>query len=117
MTFRQRLEQQAAQALDITEQILTGSGEPLPLQSRTALAMLSSQIKQQQVDNGRIGQVVSLTKLGITDKEERGTITRAALRNLLPEGIVSASGAVLAKTPEALAPNTEQGSASSEGVG
>ena len=84
-TFETRLRQQAALSLDVTERVLLGNAEVPENQRKTALALISGQLKQQQVANGRITQIISLTRLGIRDAHVREQVALAALREILPE--------------------------------
>lgn len=96
MNFETRLREQATAALDITEKILQGDMTMAPIQQKTALAMIGGQIKQAGVNNGRITQIISLTKLGVRDAGTRESIARAALEGLLPPGTLpDASGPLL----------------------
>lgn len=100
-TFEQELSRQAATSLGVTERILRGE-EIGALQGRTAISMISNQIKHDSVQNGRISRVISLVKLGVRDEATRERIARVALDSLLPGALTA--GPVEPSAPAPLAP-------------
>ena len=102
MTFESRLREQATKSLDITERVLNGKDEVPEQQRRTALSMISGQLKQQAVSNGKITQIISLTKLGVRDPAVRERIALTALEELLPQS-VAINQKITMKVPATLA--------------
>jgi len=99
--FKNKLSEQALKSLEVTERILAGE-EVSMLQARTATSLISGKLKSQAVENGRITQIISLTKIGIKDAEKREAIASTALRELIPAAMI-ASGEAEAKSRKALA--------------
>lgn len=114
-TFEERLRDQATLSLDVTERILLGKQDVPDAQRKTALSLIGGQLKQQAVNNGRVTQIISLTKLGIQDKGVREKLAHAALLSLLPGVALGValpeptSGEVTAETQPALAAPATQG--------
>jgi len=100
-TFNEKLSAQALSGLDVTERILKGEDVSV-LQARTAVSLISGKLKSQAVQNGRITQIISLTRLGITDQGKREQIAVAALRELIPAVMIT-SGEVAPSSKKALA--------------
>ena len=94
IVFEERLREQASSALYVTERVLNGGEEVPESQRKTAIALISGALKAQAVSNGRVTQIISLTKLGIRDPDVRESIAREALRGILPAAVFASSGQV-----------------------
>lgn len=106
MTYEERLQQQAEQSLDITERVLSGN-EVSDDQRKTALAILSTREKNAAARNRGIVNVISLVK-HVRDVSVRETVALGALRAILPNPDVLASGQVMPKEPLPLAAQAAQ---------
>lgn len=101
--------QHSQKSHEIIADVLSGVETVTEAQRKTALAMVSGALKERQVQNGHITQIISLTKLGVRDPNIREQIALTALRSLLPEGtVVMASGGVPAPSSPTLAGDTSQ---------
>ena len=97
-TFEVRLREQATKSLDVTEAIITTGAEAPQQQVRTALALITGELKQQANRTRQMAQMISLTRFAVRDAATRERIALGILGPLLPAGTLPAASSDMIAT-------------------